>query len=1039
MPRTIFGALSIAAKPRKLLVRQIEAYYATLKEFEFQRALHEGAVSVAFQTLLGDTARSHGWTLIPQLSDKKSGSGIRPDGTLKDQMNLVRGHWEAKDTSDNLDVEIIKKSKKGYPLNNIIFEDTRNAVLLQNKAEVMRVDLKDPAQVVRLLDQFFGYIEPQIENFEQAVDEFKTRVPELAKALKEKVIDAHLGNKPFKEAFARFFELCKTSLNPNIAKDAVDDMLVQHLLTERLIREIFDNPEFTRRNAIAVEIEKVIAALTSKAFNRDVFLKSLDRFYIAIENAARTITDWSDKQHFLNTIYERFFQGYSVKLADTMGIVYTPQPIVDFMCASVAEVLEKEFGKTLGSPDVNILDPCTGTGNFIVNLMRRMSKRDLPRVYKSQLFANEIMLLPYYIAAMNIEHAYYELTGNYETFEGICFVDTLDLVESHAPQFSFMTQRNTERVERELKAPITVIIGNPPYNVGQNVHNEQNQNRSYPEIDQRIKMTYGKDSAATSVSKLSDAYVKFFRWTSDRLGKRDGIVCFVSNNAFVSQFAFDGMRKHLQHDFAKIFHLDLEGSVRENPSLSGTQYNVFGIQVGVGITIAVMKHRSGKHSINYASVEKTLRREQKLSLVSSMGSAANVHWKRLIPDEKHTWLVPANGSAFRKLIPIASKKARASKDNEVETIFRDYSLGIATHRDSVVYDFLREPLEVRVKQVIDAYNSELDRYRRAGNVANLDTFVRYDKIAWDRDLKNDLRRGRAAVFDQSKIRSASYRPFTKCYLFFDSVLNAEIYGFGSIAPLAASDENTSIACSDLAHRSQTFSSLAVRGIADLHLCATLDGHQCFPFYIYDEDGTNRRENITDWALEQFRMHYKDPVISKWSIFDYVYGILHHPGYRAKFADNLKRELPRIPFAPDFRAFQKAGQELIRLHLDYEKLDPWKLKWIESPGVPLSYRVQKMKLSKDKTTLTVNDSLTLGEIPPEVSEYRLGNRSALDWVIDQYQVYEDPRSKIKSDPNREDDPEYIVRLVGQVVRVSVDTVKIVKGLPEEFADGAAASK
>jgi predicted helicase len=435
-------------KSRKSLLKSIETYYLTLKEFEHQRAFHEGAVSVAFQTLLSDTARTHGWTLIPQLSGKQGTRGIRPDGTFKDQMNLVRGHWEAKDTSDNLEIEIGKKAKKGYPLGNIIFEDTRNAVLLQNKNEVMRVDLKDPEQLIRLLDQFFGYIEPQIEGFENAVDEFKSRVPELAKALKDKVIEAHADNRAFKEAFGRFFELCKTSLNPNIAKDAVDDMLVQHLLTERLIREIFDNPEFARRNVIAAEIEKVIEALTSKSFNRDVFLKSLDRFYIAIENAARTITDWSDKQHFLNTIYERFFQGYSVKLADTMGIVYTPQPIVDFMCASVAEVLEKEFGKTLGSPDVNILDPCTGTGNFIVNLMKRIPKRDLPRVYKNQLFANEIMLLPYYIAAMNIEHAFYELTREYEAFEGLCFVDTLDLAEGKQTEMSFMTAKNTERVER---------------------------------------------------------------------------------------------------------------------------------------------------------------------------------------------------------------------------------------------------------------------------------------------------------------------------------------------------------------------------------------------------------------------------------------------------------------------------------------------------------------------------------------------------------------------------------------------------------------
>jgi predicted helicase len=338
----------------------------------------------------------------------------------------------------------------------------------------------------------------------------------------------------------------------------------------------------------------------------------------------------------------------------------------------------------------------------------------------------------------------------------------------------------------------------------------------------------------------------------------------------------------------------------------------------------------------------------------------------------------------------------------------------------------------RVREFIEAYNSEVDRFRRAGKVPDLDKFVRYDKIAWDRDLKSDLKRGRDAVFDESKIRVALYRPFTTSFLFFDRILNAEIYGFPSIVPTPNERNNISIACSDLAYRSQTFSALAVRGIADLHLCATLDGHECFPFYIYNDDGTNRRENITDWSLAQFRAQYNDESITKWEIFHYVYGILHHPGYRTKFADNLKRELPRIPFAPDFRAFATAGAALAKLHLDYEQLEPWPLRWIETPDVPLSYRVEKLKLSKDKTTLTVNKSLALDDIPPEVFEYRLGNRSALDWVIDQYQVWDDKRSGIKSDPNREDDEQYIVRLIGQVVRVSVETVKFVKALPEAFA-------
>jgi predicted helicase len=319
--------------------------------------------------------------------------------------------------------------------------------------------------------------EEDYEGFEQAVTEFKDRIPQLAHGLLAKIQDAHEKNKKFQAAFGALLELCQAALNPNISKAAVDEMLVQHLLTERLFDKIFQNQDFIRRNVIAVEIEKVIDALVSRSFNRGEFLKSLDPFYKAIANTARTIEDFSEKQHFLNTVYERFFQGYSVKVADTHGIVYTPQAIVDFMCASVEEVLKTEFGKGLGSPVVNILDPCTGTGNFIVNLLRRIDRRDLPRAYATQLFANEVMLLPYYIAAQNIEHEYYDLTGEYAPFEGLYFVDTLELAEAEQGTLSFMTEENTARVERQKKTPITVVIGNPPYNMGQVNENDNNKNR----------------------------------------------------------------------------------------------------------------------------------------------------------------------------------------------------------------------------------------------------------------------------------------------------------------------------------------------------------------------------------------------------------------------------------------------------------------------------------------------------------------------------------------------------------------------------------
>ncbi len=722
--------------PRTTLIKPthkaITEYYASLQSIAAQNVSHEMAVRRAFRELLVTTAKLHDWTLIEELSAKSSTAGagtVRPDATLRDKNPHPPGYWEAKDSADSLPKEIAKKKAKGYSLANTIFEDTQTAILYQNKKPAFAADLADPQALADLLNQFYAHTEPDFEHWEEAVNDFKDRVPDLAAGLVTIIETAHKKNPKFQKAFADFFTLCQTALNPNIAQAAVDEMLIQHILTERLFRTIFNAADFTQRNVIAAEVEKVITALSSTSFSREEYLKSLDRFYLAIENAARLL-DWSEKQHFLNVVYEHFFQGYSTKTADTMGIVYTPQPIVDFMCASVGEVLATEFKKEFGDQDVFVLDPCTGTGNYIVNILKRMPPKKISAAYKNNLFANEIMLLPYYIAALNIEHAHFELTGMYEPFEGLCFVDTLDIAEHKQRGFDFFTQRNTERVERQKKTPITVVIGNPPYNVGQMIHNEQNKNRPYPYIDERVSETYAAASNATSVSKLNDPYVKFIRWATDRLGTRDGIVCLVTNNSFVEQFAFDGMRKHILQDFNAIYHFDLKGNVRKNPTLSGTQYNVFGIQLGVGITVLVRRQRQpwsmarGRLAepathIHYAELPADQRRSEKLRVVSELASLTNVDWKKLRPDGKNSWLVPKNAEMFEEFIPIGTREARAADNGAAQTLFKDYTLGVATHRDDVVYDFSQKVLKVRIEEFVANYNVEIDRWKRRPRMPRL--------------------------------------------------------------------------------------------------------------------------------------------------------------------------------------------------------------------------------------------------------------------------------------------------------------------------------
>lgn len=1034
----------------------IKAYHERLKAArQGADTQHEGNIRHAFANLLEATAKARDWTLVQEYSvrvDSAGGHLVRYDGLLRDDVNLPHGHWEAKDSDDNLEREISRKRDKGYSFKNIIFEDTQEAVLYQRGDLVKRVTVDDADGLAALLTRFYNHQIKPFDDFNAALDFFQQEIPEIATDLKGKIEAAHRDNRAFKAAFGDFMALCQRALNPNIRKEAVDEMLIQHLLTERLIRRVFDVETFVQRNVIAAEIETVIAALSSQHFNRAAFLGSLDHIYRAIEAAADEVETFAEKQAFLNTVYERFFQGYSVKVADTHGIVYTPQEIVDFMSAAVEEVLMDEFGLHLGDEQVQIIDPATGTGNFIVNLLNRVDVRDLDRFYREQLYANEVMLMPYYIASLNIEHAYYARSGRYEAFEGISFVDTLDLAEQRQKAFEFFTEKNTERVERQKAAAINVIIGNPPYNVGQLNENDNNKNRAYEIVDGRVRETYSTDSTASNKNALSDPYVKFFRWATDRLGGRDGVVCYVTNNSFTEGIAFDGMRKHLMQDFHRVYHLDLHGNVRLNPKISGTTHNVFGIQVGVGVTVAVRSSRHQDHRLYYHRVPEMWTAAEKLAMLAEHVEKQGRHnalntitWEQLTPDKKHTWLVAEHTAEFESFISMGDKEKKAADKQNVEAVFKTYSIGIQTSRDSWVYDFSRENLAHNVKRMLGTYHSEMDRWLTAGSPGNVDDFLNNDEtqIKWSSTLKRKLKGQQRTTFDTGKIRTSLYRPFTRQYTYFDDIMIHRPGQFPRFFPTQETEAENRVICVTDKGSEKSFMVMMSQHIPDLHLVGAGASAQSFPFYEYDEDGSNRRENITDWSLAQFRAHYEDETIEKWDIFYYVYGLLHHPDYRERYADNLKKSLPRIPFAPDFRAFERAGRDLAELHLNYEDVTPYRLTWevtTDSDGQdkPLDYRVEKMRFKgkvKDSDTpykvytrLEVNESLTLDDIPAAAFAYRLGNRSALEWVVDRYRVKTDKRSGITWDPNQYgEDDRYIVDLVEKVIQVSVETVRIVESL------------
>ncbi len=600
---------------------------------------------------------------------------------------------------------------------------------------------------------------------------------------------------------------------------------------------------------------------------------------------------------------------------------------------------------------------------------------------------------------------------------------------------SMFVEENTGRIQREKDAQIMVVIGNPPYNVGQRNENDNNKNRRYPIVDGRIRETYVKDSKATNRNALSDAYVRFFRWATDRLQGRDGIVCFVSNNGFLNGVAFDGFRKWLTDEFSQIYHFDFKGNARtsgERRRVEGG--NVFDnkIRTGVGITVLVRARDQQEKNVWYHCVGDYWTAKQKRDYLRACTDLYSMTWQPLVVDKDHNWLIDGLPTEFSLFISLGTKEAKSERVIEVHTMFRNYGGGVKTNRDEWAYDFNARRLADKVRRFIDTYNSELDRWRRRGNNATaVDNFVGYEdtKIKWSRDLKLDLQRGHYAVYSDDKVRISLNRPFCRQWLFFDRILNEEVYQLPQFFPKPITEEENVVICVPGIGNRKEFGALATNIIPKLDLA--FEAIQCFSYYTYKEDGTNRRENITDWALSQFQEKYSFEV-TKWDIFHFVYAMLHHPQYRERYAENLKRDLPHIPLLERKEAFQACvsiGRQLMDIHLHYEQAKEYPLQWAENREVPFSWWVKKMKLTSNKTAVVVNESLALSGIPQECFQYRLGNHSALEWVIDQYQVSEDKRSGIVSDPNNLDDEEYIVRLIGKVVTVSVETVRLVNELAQ----------
>lgn len=875
-------------------------------------------------------------------------------------------------------------------------------------------------------------------------------------------------------AFIEFANELRDDLNDSISDAEIIEMLAQHLITKPVFDALFEGYSFASRNPMSRAMQAVLDALEGENLGKEA--DTLRAFYDSVKLRAEGIDNAAGKQKIVVELYDKFFRNAFPRMTERLGIVYTPVEVVDFILHSVANLLQTEFGQTLGSRGVHIIDPFTGTGTFITRLLQSglIKPEELPHKYQHEIHANEIVLLAYYIAAINIEAVYHSLVGgDYQPFEGICLTDTFQMYEKEDLVDALLVD-NSARRKRQKTLDIRVIVGNPPYSIGQASENDNNDNVAYPTLDARIRSTYAAQSNATLAKGLYDSYIRAIRWASDRIGDA-GVIGFVTNAGFLEANTADGLRKCLAEEFSSVYVFHLRGNQRTAGELSrreGGKIFGAGSRAPIAITVLVKNPTAKEHGlIRVHDIGDYLSREEKLEKITGYLSVAGITaadgWQHITPDEHGDWLRQRDDS-FLAFMPLGDKKNRGP------ALFENFSQGVLTSRDAWCYNPSRESLADNIGRMVGFYNSETSRFlathgalSKKDRDALVDGFVNTDasKISWSRALKQELSKNQRFDFEPACIVQGLYRPFTRQWLYFNRQLNEMVYQMPRIFP-EAGVENLVICVTGLGE-SAGFSALISGAAPNFHFVA---GSQCFPLYLYgrqpEVDATEpsgeqinlfsgteaadttlqRRDAITDVGLAHFAAAYPSESISKEDLFYYVYGLLHSPDYRERYADNLSKELPRIPCvkaAADFWAFSRAGRALAHLHLHYDtdQVPMYAGAKIEHGDKPLAaadYRVEKMRWpkkgkDKDLTTIHYNSRITVTGIPVEAYEYVVNGKPAIDWVVERQCVKTDKDSGIVSDANdwaieTMHNPRYPLELLLRVITVSLETMKIVRALP-----------
>ncbi|WP_291277616.1 type ISP restriction/modification enzyme [Galactobacter sp.] len=894
------------------------------------------------------------------------------------------------------------------------------------------------------------------------------------------------------QEFAGFLEGLRGNLNDGISESDAVDMLVQHLITKPVFDALFEDYQFSQHNPVSQVMDSMLNVLDS--YNLDSETGSLEEFYRSVRIRAEGIEDAAGKQKIITELYERFFKLAFPKTAESLGIVYTPLPVVDFILRAVNDALTEHFGVGLSDEGVHILDPFTGTGTFVTRLLQSglIKPEDLARKYANELHANEILLMAYYIAAINIEATFHGLQIDaerdrraaageksvpddvlgtqvgYEPFNGIVLTDTFQMTEDGDTLDEAVFTNNNDRVVEQNRLDIRVIVGNPPYSVGQTNENDGNANLRYPTLDATIENTYAKQSSATLKRNLYDSYIRAIRWASNRVLSQDqgGVVCYVSNGGYIDSNNADGLRKTLTDEFHEIYVYNLRGNQRtagEQSRKEGGKIFDSGSRATVAILLLIKKPGPvDQCALHYKDIGDYLNRDTKLDRVGE-ATLANLDWETIAPNEAGDW-INQRDAKFDSYAPIGDRTTQSG-----HSVFQLFSTGVATSRDAWVYSASLTSVIAASNRMIDNYNRDIDGWITAGTPTPIDKFITTDPaaISWSSGLKSSFAKKTRISSSDTSVRSSLYRPFNKQNFAFNQLIVSRSSAVSRFYPMEDSTNIGFYLTSPSTHY-PTFAVLATDVIPDLHM---LDTGQFFARYSYTKtevaaagtlfassgigadagtdggaegpDGYTRVDNITDWAHQDYKATYGDQV-TKDDVFFYVYALLHSPEYRTRYAADLKKQLPRIPKVEGrerFEAFVTAGQELSALHIGYEDLDPYPMTETVLPSAPTDeyerFAVTKMKYGGksgawDKTTLKYNRWITLTGLPLEAQEYMLGSRSGVDWLVERYQVKTDKKSGIVNDPNdwsrEHGQPRYIIGLIGRVVALSLRTQEIVNGLP-----------